>query len=217
MERSQLGIYLGVSNEHASTVSLLLTPRTGLVSPQFHVKWDDKFETVTNNPLMKEVGRWQEITQIHKMRRTREPSKRTRRISVTTTDDLKQQSHNNNERKATSEGDNERNATKSNPIQGDERSSNRPGARNLPQRELLQRETRDNERNANETNPNQGDERSSNQPGLRNVPQRETRDKGRSKAKQLLDTPIRGTRSTTQRGGDGTTEQGNTSSRPQLK
>ena len=122
MERSRLGIYLGVSNEHASTVSLLLTPRTGLVSPQFHVKWDDKFETVTNNPLMKEVGRWQEMTQIHKTRRTREPSKRTRRISVTTTDDLKQQSHNNNERRATSEGDNERNANKSNLIQGDEHS-----------------------------------------------------------------------------------------------
>ena len=138
-------------------MSLLLTPKTRLVSPQFHVKWDDKFETVTNNPLMKEVGKWQEVTQIHKMRRTREPSKRTQRISVTTTNDLRKQRNNNNEQ----------NANKSNPNQGDERSSNQSGLQNLPQRELPQRETRNNERNTDKSNPNQGDERSSNQPGLR--------------------------------------------------
>ena len=49
--RSILGINLGHSLRHASTVVNVLNPNTGLVSPQFHVKFDDTFETVigTNN------------------------------------------------------------------------------------------------------------------------------------------------------------------------
>lgn len=38
------GVYdsnTNLSNEHASTVSLVLAPHTGLVNPHFHVKWDD--------------------------------------------------------------------------------------------------------------------------------------------------------------------------------
>ena len=45
--RSRLGIYLGPSPNHARSISLVLNPRTGHVSPQFHVKHDDFFETVT--------------------------------------------------------------------------------------------------------------------------------------------------------------------------
>jgi Reverse transcriptase (RNA-dependent DNA polymerase)/GAG-pre-integrase domain len=44
--RSRIAIYLGPSPHHAQSVGLLLSLRTGLVSPQFHVKYDDQFETV---------------------------------------------------------------------------------------------------------------------------------------------------------------------------
>ena len=46
--RSRLGVYLGPSPNHAKTVSLVLNPRTGHVSPQFHIKHDDFFETVVS-------------------------------------------------------------------------------------------------------------------------------------------------------------------------
>ena len=46
LPRARLGIYIGMSPKHAKSVSLVLNPRTGLVSPQFHVKHDDSFETV---------------------------------------------------------------------------------------------------------------------------------------------------------------------------
>ena len=45
-ERARLGVYLGPSPNHARSVVLVLNPRTGHVSPQFHVKFDDFFETV---------------------------------------------------------------------------------------------------------------------------------------------------------------------------
>ena len=44
--RARLGVYLGPSPRHASSVSLVLNLNTGLVSPQFHVQHDDFFETV---------------------------------------------------------------------------------------------------------------------------------------------------------------------------
>ena len=49
-QRARLVIYLGPSPSHARTVALILNPRTGHVSPQFHVKFDDFFETVGNSP-----------------------------------------------------------------------------------------------------------------------------------------------------------------------
>jgi len=44
--RARLGIYLGHSPCHAGSVALVLNPKTLHVSPQFHVAFDDKFETV---------------------------------------------------------------------------------------------------------------------------------------------------------------------------
>ena len=44
--RARLGIYLGRSPSHASNVALVLNPKTGLVSPQYHVVFDDEFTTV---------------------------------------------------------------------------------------------------------------------------------------------------------------------------
>ena len=41
--RARLGIYLGRSPAHAGNVALVLNPNTGLVSPQYHVVFDDDF------------------------------------------------------------------------------------------------------------------------------------------------------------------------------
>ena len=40
------GIYLGHSPSHAVSVALVMNPKTGLVSLQFHLVFDDNFETV---------------------------------------------------------------------------------------------------------------------------------------------------------------------------
>ena len=44
--RSRRGQYLGVSPLHASSVGLVRNPKTGRVSPQFHMVFDDWFETI---------------------------------------------------------------------------------------------------------------------------------------------------------------------------
>jgi hypothetical protein len=46
MPRARVGIYLGKSIQHARSILLVLNPRTGMVSPQFHIKVDDTFETI---------------------------------------------------------------------------------------------------------------------------------------------------------------------------
>ena len=45
-QRSRVGIYLGQSPFHGKNVALILDRTTGLVSPQFHVKFDPQFHTV---------------------------------------------------------------------------------------------------------------------------------------------------------------------------
>ena len=47
-KRAQLGVYLGPSPNHSRTVHLILNPRMGHVSPQYHAKHDDFFETITD-------------------------------------------------------------------------------------------------------------------------------------------------------------------------
>ena len=44
--RARMGINLGPSPRHARSVYFILNPSTGLVSPQFHVRFDDFFESV---------------------------------------------------------------------------------------------------------------------------------------------------------------------------
>jgi hypothetical protein len=58
--RANLGAYLGTSAIHASSVGLVLSLRTGLVSPSFHNAYDDKFVTVSS-PFGKYVpkSQWQ--------------------------------------------------------------------------------------------------------------------------------------------------------------
>ncbi len=45
-ERARIGVYLGPSRAHARSVGLILSLTTGLVSPQFHVRYDNSFESV---------------------------------------------------------------------------------------------------------------------------------------------------------------------------
>jgi hypothetical protein len=42
-ERARVGCYLGLSPQHATSISFILHPRHGLVSPQFHCVFDDNF------------------------------------------------------------------------------------------------------------------------------------------------------------------------------
>jgi hypothetical protein len=45
-QKSRIGMYLGTSPRHSRKVALVLNLQTGHVSPQFHVKFDDLFETL---------------------------------------------------------------------------------------------------------------------------------------------------------------------------
>jgi hypothetical protein len=51
--RSRMAIYLGNSPDHATSVPLVMNTSTGLVSPQYHLVFDDSFTTTksleTNN------------------------------------------------------------------------------------------------------------------------------------------------------------------------
>jgi hypothetical protein len=49
MDRSKVGIYLGPSPHHARSVGLILNMQTGLVTPQFHVRYDSTFQTMQNS------------------------------------------------------------------------------------------------------------------------------------------------------------------------
>jgi hypothetical protein len=49
--RARVAIYLGSSPQHARIVGLVLSLTTGLVSPQFHVKYDESFSTLRNNSM----------------------------------------------------------------------------------------------------------------------------------------------------------------------
>ena len=49
-QRLRLGVYLGPSPSHARSVTLVLNPHTGHVSPQFHVKFDDFLRQNRTNP-----------------------------------------------------------------------------------------------------------------------------------------------------------------------
>ena len=48
-DRTRIGINLGPSPRHASSVALILNLNTGLVSPQFHCQYDDLFESTTGS------------------------------------------------------------------------------------------------------------------------------------------------------------------------
>ena len=45
-KRSRLGVYLGCSAHHSTTVGRILNMTTGSISPQYHVVYDELFTTV---------------------------------------------------------------------------------------------------------------------------------------------------------------------------
>ena len=59
-KRARLGVYLGRSPNHAQSVALVLNLATGLVSPQFHLKFDDLFETIKDHDTY--PNRWKVAT-----------------------------------------------------------------------------------------------------------------------------------------------------------
>ena len=68
-KRARLGLYLGHSPTHARSVALVLNLSTGLVSPQFHVKFDEFFETV-NKYDNEYPNQWKAVTHFEKENRT---------------------------------------------------------------------------------------------------------------------------------------------------
>ena len=56
--RSRKGQFLGYSKEHASTVGLLRNIRTGHISPQFHVVYDETFSTVASENTLDLSEQW---------------------------------------------------------------------------------------------------------------------------------------------------------------
>ena len=63
-ERSRVGVLLCHSPHHAASVPLILSTQTGLVSPQFHCVYDDKFETVKNE--QHDTSIWKQKALVHK-------------------------------------------------------------------------------------------------------------------------------------------------------
>jgi hypothetical protein len=60
--RARLGLFLGFSDLHSSLVPMVLNVSTGFISPQFHVIFDDKFETVHSLPLDQPLDKqWADI------------------------------------------------------------------------------------------------------------------------------------------------------------
>ena len=61
--RARLGVYVGHSPYHAGSVALVLNPKTGLVSPQFHVVFDDDFSTVPHLRAGTVPDNWAQLVQ----------------------------------------------------------------------------------------------------------------------------------------------------------
>ena len=74
--RARLRINLGPSPVHARNVYLVLNITTGLVSPQFHVKFDDLFETTKYAQLDSgsSYSTWKQLAGLTKINNTPSPS-----------------------------------------------------------------------------------------------------------------------------------------------
>ena len=59
-----MGVYLGHSSEHAGNVALVLNPKTGIISNQYHLVFDDKFETISTDFPTKtgQLALWNDIS-----------------------------------------------------------------------------------------------------------------------------------------------------------
>ena len=61
--RSRLGIFVGHSPDHASDVALILNLRTGLVSPQYHVVFDDTFSAISHLQSEAAPSNWHHLVE----------------------------------------------------------------------------------------------------------------------------------------------------------
>jgi hypothetical protein len=59
-ERARVGLYLGRSPQHPRNVALVLNLQTGHVSPQFHLEFDPRFETLSQHTPRLE-SKWQAL------------------------------------------------------------------------------------------------------------------------------------------------------------
>ena len=57
--RSRRGQFVGYSRDHASSIGLIRNLKTGSISPQFHVVYDNWFETVTSGDV--EPSEWKDL------------------------------------------------------------------------------------------------------------------------------------------------------------
>ena len=62
---SRLGIFVGFSSEHSSLVPLVLNTTTGKISPQFHVVFDDNFNTVPSLVPTQQADLWKTILTLY--------------------------------------------------------------------------------------------------------------------------------------------------------
>ena len=62
--RTKVGVYLGRSKHHANNVSLILNTKTDHISPQYHVVFDDDFQTVPITDDDQEIEVWK-LSLIH--------------------------------------------------------------------------------------------------------------------------------------------------------
>jgi hypothetical protein len=58
--KSRRGVFVGVSPIHSSTVGLIRNRTTGYISPQFHVVYDDLFQTVAA-PAERDPPEWEDL------------------------------------------------------------------------------------------------------------------------------------------------------------
>jgi hypothetical protein len=63
-KRARLGVYLGRSPNHAQSIALVMNLATGLMSPHYHMKFDDLFETVKEQATY--PNRWKVATHFRK-------------------------------------------------------------------------------------------------------------------------------------------------------
>ena len=63
-ERARVGVYLGHTPTHSSTVSYVLNVVTGHVSAQFHLVFDDHFDTVMTSKCDTTNSLWQTLAQL---------------------------------------------------------------------------------------------------------------------------------------------------------
>ena len=58
--KARRGVFMGVSSMHSSTVGLIRNRTTGFISPQFHVVYDDLFQTVAA-PADRDPPEWEDL------------------------------------------------------------------------------------------------------------------------------------------------------------